>query len=168
MVVTGQAGGCGTYSGVTYGGRSSRTGEEAEREDADTREERKARELEGMPEQGKACVGSAVRVDRVRHGMGGVPAEQLEVSRSAGVPGESWSAGRGDFLFCGDGGPIEAETLSGVAGDQFGARKRRKRRANGGTARVERGRSGAGGGGFIVSVSARSAIEEGKPGASEL
>src|SRR3974377_2140295 len=73
-------------------------------------------------------MGSAVCADGVWDGMGCTLAEQLAVSGGAGVPGEIRSSGGGDFLFWGIRRPGEAKTLPGLAGDQLGRGKRRKRR----------------------------------------
>ena len=60
-------------------GDARKSKEVPRRDDADPSEEREAGELGGMPEQGEAPVGGAVRVGGVRDGVGGVCAEQLEV-----------------------------------------------------------------------------------------
>src|SRR5271166_3842077 len=70
-------------------------------------------------------------------GMGSTFFEYLGVFGNPGVFEQPWSAGGGDFLFCGGGGTEAPAALSDVAGDEYGAREGRQRRTHRGAGGVE-------------------------------
>jgi Pentapeptide repeats (8 copies) len=58
--------------------------------------------------------------------LASLPVERLGVSRSPRILRNPITAGRGCILFCGKQGSVKTETLSSLAGNQLGSRKRGK------------------------------------------
>src|SRR5208282_6607439 len=86
---------------------------------------------------------------------------------SVGLFGNVQRVDRGDFLLFGVGRPGEAAALSGVAGGEYRARKRRKRWQDRGVAGTKRGPGSAGRRGRFWRVPAGNAAGKSSPVAGE-